>query len=633
MALVVEKLVLEITLLGFVSLILLILKDYVPQICMSYSESQETWTLLGNVDGCPCCLSSTKGVTLCSQIYHECAFNATSNQDYCGCDLGWSESSYDPSIAKGTDCTDFRTQERRFVTTLFVESLDDLMANTSLRNETLLDDIAKMLNGNSTDIDARASCNDTMGNATGKRRALMEAMNASSPEIHSINGSRERHIIPEIQEFECEGSFYSGSCSSPGDHPAISDESLHQMHLLVFLVALMHIVTAIVVVLLAGFRMLQWRGWQSQGKELLSLDSVLSSIGTNIHDTHHDLESKTRGRLDRIRSSSSNAAVASSSSSTGRRSNDEMPANVPSEEETVGCEESAEGRHPWISRVRGAIVFARDAWIRRDADVHRKRHYLLEAVICVGQAFLPNLVSRNEFLTIRKSYILSRGLPKDHDFVEEVRLHLDFDLVRILGASLTTWIIFILQWLFTGVLPWTTWLFQMVAIFALFSMNVGLCAAVRFACRGGRAHRLRVASRRFLNWHALAIPIGGIIFLCSTVYSTSIFFIWQYGANSCIFTGSQHIWKWTPQSLLWYTSYVSAGIMLIWLAGVTVPAWALIMHMRPRSETEIVAEKPKDAAADHEGVALAGSGSIPPTQASILAEIAKLQFQLEEMQK
>lgn len=113
-----EKLVMEVTLLGFISLLLLMLEGSIDKICgeqacilpylnlsafnpsrllcpavvgchlpppymanegmqkclclwlsaVSYNSAAADWTLISHINGCPCCLSHTAGISTCAQV-------------------------------------------------------------------------------------------------------------------------------------------------------------------------------------------------------------------------------------------------------------------------------------------------------------------------------------------------------------------------------------------------------------------------------------------------------------------------------------------------------------------------------------------------------------------------------------
>ncbi|EFN50723.1 hypothetical protein CHLNCDRAFT_55622 [Chlorella variabilis] len=76
----VSNLVLELTLVGLVSLLLIVLQDPIANICVPYSSSTiQQWSLIGNVPGCDCCLEDTDTVGSCFLASRQCG------DDFCNC--------------------------------------------------------------------------------------------------------------------------------------------------------------------------------------------------------------------------------------------------------------------------------------------------------------------------------------------------------------------------------------------------------------------------------------------------------------------------------------------------------------------------------------------------------------------
>jgi Mlo family len=671
LAQVVDKAVLELTLLGFVSLILILFQDNIPDICIPYSIAQADWTLLQNLDDCPCCLSTTYGITTCAMMSHDCGFNTTTKEPYCGCSLGWSESTYDPLVIPNASdyCTAYENKEDQFI---FEQALGSLITEISP-----VEFCNSVANGSLTFTPSAEDGGGGPGDAGRRRRSLLGGGSTTSDNVNELNGL---HVVPEVTTFRCEGPFYAGTCDS-GRHPAISYTALHQIHLLIFTIAAMHVLVSVLVVIIAGFRIRQWRQWQKQdivnGPKHLISDSRPGSGGSNGIESHG-------GELDKMNNSISTTKDMSVGAA-GRRydtllSNLEENLPPPQEESTLetnntmqnsvgaaatatmagvttadnteGTEDTPTATAPedaaatsalFVSEVHDAAKTVHRHWMRRDSRLLKKRHRLAESAICLGQALLPNLVSQYEFSTMRVGYIGSHNLPETYDWVEQLMHHLDFDLVHIIGASLVTWGIFIFEWLFSGLAGWISSLFILLGALCVFAINIWLVAAIRFGCRGGRPHRIRRVSRWYNNPGWLSLPIGGIVFLCSTSFSTALFFLWQFGADSCFFSNQdQELWRWLPGNLPWYTGLISPGVLLIWMAYVTIPAWALVVHMRPKA---ICIDPSKKGEAEVRGVAdvekpppprqelqQQGSSRELRTQAVVMAEMKKLQDELMELQ-
>lgn len=76
----VQNLVTELSLVGFISLLLVVLQEPISKICVAYDPgSYTTWSLIANVPGCDCCLADTKSVAACFAVDRGCG------PDYCNC--------------------------------------------------------------------------------------------------------------------------------------------------------------------------------------------------------------------------------------------------------------------------------------------------------------------------------------------------------------------------------------------------------------------------------------------------------------------------------------------------------------------------------------------------------------------
>lgn len=612
-----QKVVNEITLLGFVSLVLMLFQQYVPDICVPYSDSAVTWTMLDNLNACPCCLSQTSGITTCAQIDHGCAFNLTTKAPYCGC-----HSTKDYSFADDADCAIYTDNEDVFVLTTLVEGVSYVAEGANLTYSQTCQALEAIWNASDANYTATSNkrrlqslqntaehldipavvhigrqlkqlaslsmlsptFNDyaagpsSSGGAKARSPPLSPPPNgAPTPEDNlmnlltndtSSNGTivvatrgQEDHIIPQILEFSCQGPFYSAKCS-PGYFVAISNQALNQMHVLIFLVAAFHVVAAVVVVLVASVRIQQWKRWQIQSMDSEPADFPIRS------SVMLDEESNTYA--------SKGPAPQMETTNTSI---------VPVDSEPLGridtTDSSTTSRGVDFKALAESI---KRHWAHRELVLDHPRLFWGEALTCLVKAFWPNVVSRTDFLIIRKAWLEKYDLSNDYDFVGECVQHLDFDLARIVGASLIMWFVLILLFLFSGLASWTICLFLLVGAVLLFAIDVGLVAAVRYSCRGGVPHEVTPAKRWWHNARWLSVPIGGLIFLCSLIYSTAVFFAWQFGPNSCVFVQDATFWSFVPTSLPWWLALIVAGVLLLFLASVTIPAWVIVSHMRPLSD-------------------------------------------------
>jgi len=732
-----EKIVLELTILGFVSLILLVFKDYVPNVCVNFSPVQEKWTMLDSVQGCPCCLSETNGITFCAQIYHNCSFDSGTKvvDPYCGCDLGWENSTYDPVIAAGTNCTSFRANEEIFVSNTFGGALYPSSINNT--------------NTNISTVALAPAPEIGVGGGDESRRRLFQQLQQQNEDfIHdhhshsyysrSLLQSEEEndiesaansfldgtgnfstienntHVIPELGIFECNGPFYSGACPK-GQHPAISDDAFEQMHLMLFLIAVVHVIFSVMVVLLAMWRVRQWRYWQNEDiKELkngrhverLETRAFVETESKKFEDDmlKKKLQEKTatmaggsgsdtnEGRIEEGRENG--FGIENRADSTGKHGavdaeispiRDEEKGNLVSSTTATATKTATSNVGEMLTAATTAAATANDystasasriptkststfsnlrskaisiaryihsRFKTREHQLEHAHQYILEALICFFKAFYTTFIKKSEFSIIRRAYITSRNLPKDYDFVQEVTLHLDYDLVRIIGASLSMWTILILEKLLYGVVDWIGFFFLGLSAVVLLGMNIGLVASIRYAVRGGKPHRIKSAKRWYHGAHWLAIPIGGIIFYNSLTYSDALFYLWQFGPNSCYFDPPPGL-NWSMQGPLpaWWVRLIAPGVMMFWIANLTVPTWAMVMHMRPREKDGHGGdggggalhgavsggeghERSEDSGVRRGGNEVENGGAVEKyiSQAELLSEINRLQALLSNLQ-
>ncbi|KAA3470627.1 MLO-like protein 13 isoform X1 [Gossypium australe] len=93
--------------------------------------------------------------------------------------------------------------------------------------------------------------------------------NYSPPAINN-----EHHLLSEKS-----GSF-SDHCSLQGKVPLLSTESFHELHILIFVVAVVHVVSCAVILVLGGARIRQWKPWED------SISKVAAGPAKVTHRNH-----------------------------------------------------------------------------------------------------------------------------------------------------------------------------------------------------------------------------------------------------------------------------------------------------------------------------------------------------------
>lgn len=406
----------------------------------------------------------------------------------------------------------------------------------------------------------------------------------------------------------CTGPYVQGTCSE-GHMPAISVTALNQLHLQIFLVAVFHGLCAVYVALGGFVRIKQWTRWQDGLLDQPEAEMHIESSAGEMPDVPQGTEATEQQQQQQL------GAQAATEVKAEERDSEERENDVENGSQNgVASQKSGPGDDPAayvVDTITNATKQAKKTWGRRRTFIVRRRDWLSEALVCLGKALLPNLVSRTEFEMMYAGYCKSHGISGPFDFVGECRQQLDFDMGSLVGFSLEMWLVWVLVVLLSGLASAFLGYLLLFGVVCLFFSNIVLVAMVRFACRGGRPNELETTRRWYKNPGLLAIPLRLEIFTCSLAFSTTIFFSWQFGANSCLF--KEGVWPYVVGGLWWWTAIVISILMLSWTALVTIPAWTLCVHMSPKSTTQPILE----------------GGEAPPeqnwTSEKLVHEIARLQ--------
>lgn len=154
-----DKIVMELTLLGFVSLILTAFASPLSHICVNYETSMDKWTMESSIWGCPCCLATTGGLSYCSLIQHDCRWNVTDRSPFCQCNITGSEAYYTAANPDAQaklvdeDCLVFDNNE----VTFFIESSVNTLATISVFTNSSVEDICKAIDEEYQVAEARQS--------------------------------------------------------------------------------------------------------------------------------------------------------------------------------------------------------------------------------------------------------------------------------------------------------------------------------------------------------------------------------------------------------------------------------------------------------------------------------------------
>ncbi len=114
----------------------------------------------------------------------------------------------------------------------------------------------------------------------------------------------------------------------------------------------------------------------------------------------------------------------------------------------------------------------------------------------------------------------------------------------------------------------------------------------------------------------LTAAIRMVIFLCSLVFATTVFFAWQFGHSGCFFTDEVDLFGF-GSVVPWWVSLVVAFFLLAWVSMVTLPVYSMVLNAAPE-DSLLGAELPFLKVC--EGLWLGGSGEGPSI--SVLEEVS-----------
>eukprot|EP00884_Botryococcus_braunii_P016874 jgi/Botrbrau1/3870/Bobra.0183s0094.1 len=489
----------ELMLMGFATLILLVFQRDINRICVQ-SKRYEGKNWLDHVHGCACCLANTRDVSPCYFIAKGCQ----SAEGVADC------------------CLDIHTHDRVCA---------DINPNPSRR-------LLGVGSAGPTDTEPRPK-------PTAPHRL---------PAQHTVYAvEKPEKELGEVDQVMCDGRVQVGwgQChSSPTSRPAVGTLAMHQVHLMIFMMAVSHIVCSIIMIILSSWRTSSWTRWAGEDDRF-------------VHMVRAHLSS----------------------------SKDLMPAG--SALEMVDLNKPA----PAATDVEVSATAVGDDGLglpahRRFLDVPRPKHWKgrpreisawwipLEWFWCVVRQFQPNLVKQEEFNIMRAAFYYTHRISPQQagafTFMDYVSQSLEDDYSKVVGLGLPMWIFLIIFILLSAEIGWCIWIFIALGGLVLLVVNTKLVIITRYVTRGGCIHTLEPGIF-WLNRPWMLLPvIKFLLFLCSFVFSNAVFFAMVFGRKSCFFsrTGFQG-----NQMLPWWALMVVTGVYLLVLSLNTMPLYCLVVQM------------------------------------------------------
>lgn len=630
----VSNLVNELTLVGFVSLLLIVLQGPISSICVAYTPGPyEKWNLISNVHGCDCCLGSTDSVSTCFLETRDCG------PGLCNCDARnpscvASQPTLDAILAEweadatcGADTCSAAFLQRveaseevqaasqmrpacdgavgltygkcgpgksPFVTVTALHQLHIFIFVVALTHVVM--GVGMVLLSSWRLHTWRQCCGDEDDQHAQQVRGILNMQTAAlGPAQRSA--SRLRSIVGSWQRATWGWGSHSGSLGSIlplGSSPPTGNSP-----------------TAAGQQQLGGALAIQIE--QAAGQAGAAGADVSSGDGSS-KGSRSGGWAKLRSTLDRPDGLAVlQAAAASGSTAEDSRPQQQEPGQarsrpspLPREPSINGTSASAadvnvlapiaslelEGRvlpevvpAPAAAPTAGGArvgpsqrrLLARQSTIRRNDYKGWAREY----AICLLHQLNPRALAHDDVRLMRASFMLTHRVPAGFDFWKYVGDSMEDDFAHIVGVSQEMWFTMIVFVLISGPLGWATTIFLSLAALVLLVLNMKLFVIIRHVCRGARVRQLSSNIFWFQRPMLLLHPIKYLLFLCSFIIASAFFFLWSFGPSSCPFTagGIDSNPFYFAQVVPWWAMLLFAALVYLDASLRTLPTYSLAVQM------------------------------------------------------
>eukprot|EP00775_Hariotina_reticulata_P006178 gene6178-6416_t len=508
----VDNLASELMLLSVASLCLTALEPAVTKICLPAKNMLRPW--LSNVQGCACCLARTQGVSECFLRDRMCPANFL---ELCG--------EHPPASP--------------FAKKIKSVAPSNLTATSSRAPKQAAP--APPANASSTQYTpvlapsaAPALSADTRGKRRRRLAAAAAAEQPSSPAAGApddLSPNEESTTPPEFvaaaaeladyvyeKEVKCNGpqeAAYAQCGYREGLAPVFTESTLEQVHMLLFIMAVVHIVMSVLVLVLSTYK-IRCR-----------------------HPLMNDMPRPWEYSLLRASFYYSNLSAAT-------------PVAVGQKNDVILEAARLKGAHPGSGRLTNTVT---KGLAGREGGL-------------AGLTQMPEAPAAGP----SDGQAASTGAALHGPYLLEC---LERDGAQAVGLGLPMWLLVICFVLLSGAIGWSAWVFLILAGALLLVLNTGLLLAVRHITRGGRVRSIHQVGMWLRHPGLLLGSIKLMLFFVSFVFSNTIYFASFFGIHSCFFsrTGFQ-----VENPVPWWSIMVVDAFLLLSLALVTLPAYSVVHH-------------------------------------------------------
>lgn len=202
--------------------------------------------------------------------------------------------------------------------------------------------------------------------------------------------------------------------------------------------------------------------------------------------------------------------------------------------------------------------------------------FLYKIGVCVIQGMGPFVVTKTQYAKLRASFMYTHKMGSSFDFLNHVLQSIEEDFSHLVGITPIFWIGIILFWLVSGAMGYAVMPAMIINGVVMIILNAKLVSIVKNVTdRGGTAVMLETNVFWFNKPALLLQPMKLSLFICSYLFASFLFFVWQFSATSCPFSDAFY-----PQWVLpWWTIILFNLVIFIHLAAVTFPAYSLAVQM------------------------------------------------------
>lgn len=352
---------------------------------------------------------------------------------------------------------------------------------------------------------------------------------------------------------------------SEGEEPLVSKALLHEVHLAIFLLALIHASNVILMVLLASWKLNRWSNWkQSDDKYALCVSATLNTVTLEPLDNDNSENEVPEVRVDgEVKDPSTTASEA---------------ATIDSKEITPSLEQADKTKT--IKNSGCVLKILIPASSPAPSNSFRKVvRWPVEWLISFFKQFI-NAVTQEEFRIMRAAFMLEHHRTRNFDFIEYLTKALDDDICMVVKMPVAGWVALILVLTFWAPITYTGWIFTAFTILFVFFVTLictKLVTVVRHVTREGRINKLEPEVFWFKNPKLLLPVVRFTLFINSAIFALMATLAIQYGARSCHFYGEEdnadlHYWSWIAILLLNLFSFLHISLIML-------PTYSLVVHM------------------------------------------------------